>query len=92
MDLCAKLLIIPDVIFLNREVFKRLTKSQVGVIYDDRDMRPGEKFADADLLGIPYRVVISEKTVSAGTFELKARTAQEATLLSKEELIKTLAN
>lgn len=69
---------------------KWLTKQNIKVIYDDRDMRAGEKFADAGLLGIPYRLIVSEKTISAGTFELKARTAKEAELLSKDDLIKTL--
>ncbi len=61
------------------------------VLYDDRDVRPGEKFADADLLGIPYRIVISDKTVATGTYEVKARTAMEVDQLSQDELIKMLA-
>ena len=61
------------------------------VLYDDRDVRPGEKFADADLLGIPNRVVISDKTVAAGTYEVKARSATEVAQLSQVELIKMLA-
>ncbi len=88
----ARLGNIPSVVSAADELYEELTKLNIEVIYDDRDMRPGEKFADADLLGIPYRVVISEKTVRAGTFELKARTAKEAELLPKEELIKTLVS
>ena len=61
------------------------------VLYDDRDVRPGEKFADADLLGIPYRVVISDKTAAAGTHEVKARSATEVAQLSQDDLIKMLA-
>ncbi|HSX45445.1 MAG TPA: aminoacyl--tRNA ligase-related protein [Candidatus Saccharimonadia bacterium] len=72
------------------ELYELLTENQVQVLYDDRDTRPGEKFADADLLGIPYRVVVSEKTVSVGACELKARTAAEPKQVSQEELFKTL--
>lgn len=58
----------------------------IEVLYDDRDVRPGEKFADADLLGIPHRVVVSAKTLEAGKFEYKQRTQSEATLVTEEEL------
>ena len=50
----------------------------------------GELLADADLLGVPYRVVISDKTVAANTFEFKARTAEQAEQLSQDELHKRL--
>jgi prolyl-tRNA synthetase len=68
-----------DLVALGNEVF-----------WDDRDVRPGEKFADADLYGIPYRVIVSNKTVAAGNFELKKRTEKEAKLVSYDELIKVL--
>lgn len=70
--------------------YQRLTDAGVGVLYDDRDMRAGEKFADADLLGIPYRFVVSDKTVEAGNFEVKARTENEARHVNQEELAKML--
>jgi prolyl-tRNA synthetase len=73
------------------ELYNSLTSKQIEVIYDDRDLRAGEKFADADLLGIPYRVVVSDKTASAGTYEFKARTSQEASNIGSEELLKKLA-
>jgi prolyl-tRNA synthetase len=70
------------------ELYNRLTAGNVTVLYDDRDMRPGEKFADADLLGIPYRVVVSDKTAAAEQYELKARQAAESQLMDLEELFK----
>ena len=74
------------------EAYKHLTAAGIGVLYDDRKaITAGEKFADADLLGIPYRVVISEKTIAARQFELKARTAKETELLNLEDLIKTVS-
>ncbi|HEX7633007.1 MAG TPA: aminoacyl--tRNA ligase-related protein [Candidatus Saccharimonadales bacterium] len=80
----------PEVIKQADELYEHLTSNGVQVLYDDRDMRPGEKFADADLLGVPYRVVISDKTVAANTFEFKARTAEQAEQLSQDELHKRL--
>lgn len=73
------------------ELYNRLTEANVAVLYDDRDMRPGEKFADADLLGIPYRVVISDKTVAASNYELKARTAADSELVELEALLEKLS-
>jgi prolyl-tRNA synthetase len=50
-----------------------LTECGLDVLYDDRDERPGSKFADADLVGLPWRVVIGPRGVKAGTVELKRR-------------------
>lgn len=72
------------------ELYKSMTDMGVEVLYDDRDERPGEKFADADLLGIPHRIVISKKTVESGAYEYKNRTKNESENLSKEELQKRL--
>lgn len=80
----------PEVINQADELYNRLTSAGADVLYDDREVRPGEKFADADLLGIPYRVVISEKTLGNGTYELKARTSAEARQVELETLLKTL--
>ncbi|HTE21824.1 MAG TPA: proline--tRNA ligase [Candidatus Limnocylindria bacterium] len=72
------------------DLYNRLTEAGVSVLYDDRDARPGEKFADADLLGIPYRIVVSEKTVQAGKHELKKRIEADHQSLGAEEIIKAL--
>lgn len=64
------------------KLYTDLTEKNALVLYDDRDnVRPGEKFADADLLGIPYRVVISAKTIAQNQVELKKRTSDETQLL-----------
>lgn len=78
------------VINQSEELYTRLTAAGVGVLYDDRDLRPGEKFADADLLGIPYRVVISDKTVSGNVYEIKARSALDAEVVDLSTALKTL--
>ncbi|MFI5270775.1 MAG: proline--tRNA ligase [Candidatus Saccharimonadales bacterium] len=72
------------------ELYNLLKDSKVTVIYDDRDVRAGEKFADADLLGIPYRIVISDKTVESGTIELKYRKESDSKQIQKDELLKML--
>ncbi len=67
-------------------LYKELRADGIDVLYDDRDARPGEKFADADLLGMPHRVVVSAKTIEQGVFEYKKRTDSESSLLSLESL------
>lgn len=73
------------------ELYDLLTSKGVLVLYDDRDIRAGEKFADADLMGIPYRVVISLKTLQAdggvGKIEVKSRRSHDTTLITQEELL-----
>ena len=58
---------------------KELEAAGIEVLYDDRtDVRAGEKFADADLIGLPVRLVVSEKTLAEDAAEWKARTSVEA--------------
>ena len=73
------------------DLYDELMQKGIEVLYDDRDVRPGEKFADADLLGIPYRVVVSDKLVAQEKYELKARTADEFELVNKSEIIAKFA-
>lgn len=69
--------------------YKELLQKGIEVLFDDRDLRAGEKFADADLLGIPLRAVISEKTLKENKIEIKTRCTNEISLLTESELIKT---
>ena len=55
-------------------------------LFDDRDVRPGEKFADAELMGIPYRVVISDKTLAGGAAEVTDRRTGESKLIKLTEI------
>lgn len=75
-----------SVLTATNKLYDSLAGQGVEVLYDDRDARPGEKLADADLLGIPHRVVISLKTLEQGKVEYKSRTSNEVTLISEEEL------
>ena len=61
------------------------------VILDDRDERPGVKFSDLEITGIPHRIVIGEKGLDAGTFEYKGRRDAESVNISKEELLAKIA-
>lgn len=88
----ARLGNIPDVVSAADALYEDLTKAGTLVLYDDRDTRAGEKFADADLMGIPYRLVVSEKTVESGKHELKARTENEVRMLTDKEILSHLAS
>jgi prolyl-tRNA synthetase len=75
------------------ELYNTLTSQGISVLYDEREeARPGEKFADADLMGIPYRVVISVKTVAASSYEVKRRTSADTELVNQTQLIKLLSS
>ncbi len=66
------------------KIYKKL--GEENVLYDDRDLRAGEKFADADLLGMPYQIVVSEKNMSSGKLELKNRKTGEVKMIKEDEL------
>jgi prolyl-tRNA synthetase len=72
------------------EVYRALTEAGIEVLFDDRDARAGEKFADSDLMGIPSRVVVSQKTVAAGAFECVERASGKTSHRTLSELIDTL--
>jgi prolyl-tRNA synthetase len=63
----------PDVVDAAEGVYSQLTAAGVETLIDDRDERPGVKFADAELVGIPYRIAVGPKGVAAGTVELTTR-------------------
>ena len=67
-------------------IYLSLKERGAEVLYDDRDLRAGEKFADSDLIGLPYRVIISKKAREEGKFEVVTRATGEIRLLTEEEL------
>jgi prolyl-tRNA synthetase len=81
----------PKVIKQADDLYDSLQKASLTVIYDDRDVHSGEKLNDADLLGIPYRVVVSEKTVVSGKLEIKKRDQSELSHMDKTALLKMLS-
>ena len=72
------------------ELYQKLQSAGVETIYDDRDERPGVKFADAELLGIPYRVTVSDRLLDRGKWEVSTRQTGEQRLLTADELLATL--
>lgn len=76
---------------LGDEIYKTLQAKGVEVLYDDRDARAGEKFADSDLLGIPTRVIVGEKTLESKMFEVKDRQTGAVRMLTLDHLLNEFA-
>lgn len=73
------------------KIYEDLSANKIEVLYDDRvDISAGEKFADADLIGIPYRVVVSKRSLEDKGFEIKKRTEEKGQVVSKDELLNIL--
>ncbi|MBI4225240.1 MAG: proline--tRNA ligase [Candidatus Sungbacteria bacterium] len=69
------------------KLYRDMIADRIEVLYDDREKTAGEKFADADLIGIPVRMVVSKKTVEKGSVEIKKRGEPEAKLVPFSEAI-----
>ena len=72
------------------ELYEKLIASQIEVIYDDRNIQPGKMLADADLIGVPKRVIVSEKSLASGGIEVKGRTEVESTITTVDNLAELL--
>lgn len=72
------------------DLYRALTDAGVEVMFDDRDERPGSKFKDADLIGIPLRIVVGSKNLADGKVELKVRKGGEVSLLPLTEAVETV--
>lgn len=72
------------------KLYDELTARGVEVLYDDRDERPGKKFADAELMGIPYRLTVSDRSLEAGGVELTERVSGDSRLLTLSETLDIL--
>lgn len=76
---------------LAEEIYKEFQAKGVEVLFDDREVRPGQKFADAELMGIPYRVTVSDRLMESDSFELVERVSSELKILNRDELLEELA-
>jgi prolyl-tRNA synthetase len=75
------------------KIYQELQKDNIKVLYDDReDKSAGEKFAESDLIGIPFRVIVSPKTISEDSVELKERANTESNLIKIKDLQKFINN
>lgn len=72
-------------------LYEKIIKKGVEVLYDDRDKTAGEKFADADLIGLPIRILLSKKTLQQESCELKKRTETESKLVSLSSVLDLLS-
>lgn len=68
------------------ELYADLKTAGIEVLYDDRDERPGAKFADAELMGIPYRVTVSDRLLESDSYEYTVRSSGETQILTREQL------
>jgi prolyl-tRNA synthetase len=71
-------------------LYRELNDAGIETVLDDRGLRPGAMFADIELIGIPHRVVVSERGLAAGTFEYRARNAAEPEQLDHDALLSRL--
>ncbi len=73
------------------DLYNKLTEKGIEVLFDDRaDLSAGEKFADSDLIGVPYRVVVSKRSLADGGFEMKKRIEPSGKIVSFDDLINLL--
>ena len=82
----------PEVKKQTEVLYKKLIDQKISVLYDDRSLAPGEKLAEADLLGMSYRVVISEKTIAEEVIEVLDRNLGQTSKLPQAEFIAILNN
>ncbi len=74
------------------KLYNDLKKAGIEVLYDDRNVRPGDKFADADLMGIPIRIVISDKSLATSSIEYKERTDQDSKMIAISDIVKFVSS
>ena len=77
----------PQVTGVAERLYAELEKAGLEVLFDDRDERPGVKFKDADLIGLPYRIAVGKKGVAEGVVELKARRGAEVLKVKIDEVV-----
>jgi prolyl-tRNA synthetase len=74
------------------KLYDDLIKQGFDVLLDDRGLRPGVMFSEADLIGIPHRVTVGDKTIKENKYEYKGRSAQDSSVINFEELLVKLRN
>jgi prolyl-tRNA synthetase len=72
------------------KIYQQLTAVGIEVLFDDRDMGAGAKFADSDLMGMPYRVVVGKQSLAQGGIEVKGRTEEAGVIMTLEALLEKL--
>ncbi|MBI5470405.1 prolyl-tRNA synthetase [Candidatus Kaiserbacteria bacterium] len=80
-----------DVVAESDRIYELLQENGIECLYDDRDVRAGEKFADSDLIGIPTRLIVSEKTIASGGVEAVDRTTGKTELIPESSILERLS-
>jgi prolyl-tRNA synthetase len=84
---------IPDVLNMSEEIYQQLNKEHIDTIYDDRvTVSPGFKFKDADLLGFPIQILVSEKNLKDGKIEIKIRRTNERIFVDSQNVVNKVKN
>lgn len=91
VHICALNMSIEEIKDRGFYLYKKLSE-KFDVIFDDRNLAAGAQFADADLLGVPVRVIVSKKNISSGKVEVKLRGEKESKLMDDEELFTFLSD
>jgi prolyl-tRNA synthetase len=78
----------PELVALGEQLAESLSAEGLDVLLDDRELRPGEKFADADLIGCPLRVTVGKKTLEDGAVDLRDRTNGDESRVASLDLAK----
>lgn len=81
-----------NVLKTSEEIYANLASAGIEVLFDDRDVGAGEKFADSDLIGIPLRVVVGKRSLEAGEVEIKERRDEKAKMVKIEDVITEIKN
>ena len=77
----------PEVAECADELYRALTAAGIEVLMDDRNERPGVKFADMELIGIPHRVVVGDRALADNNIEYKGRRDEEPQLVPRAEIL-----
>jgi prolyl-tRNA synthetase len=76
-----------EVVATADRIYRDLQDAGVEVLYDDRDERPGVKFKDADLIGLPLRIAVGKKSLADGKVELKTRSGSDVDLVAVDDMV-----
>ena len=74
------------------KLYAELTDAGIDVLFDDRDVRPGVMFADCELIGIPHRIVIGDRSLDKGEVEYRARTDTDNSMIPLQDIISHIQN
>ncbi|HEX5429668.1 MAG TPA: aminoacyl--tRNA ligase-related protein [Patescibacteria group bacterium] len=77
---------------VTEKLYQTLQSAGFSVLLDQRDVRPGEKFADSDLIGIPWRILVSDKTLETDSVEIKPRNSDQTSIVKIKDLPESLKN